>query len=47
MAGLPHSITRSVAGFSGGRPVAALSAPLTIASVIRPWWRNGSRVTVG
>ncbi len=41
------TITRSVAGSSGGRPMASLIAPSTMLSVSRPWLRNDSRVTEG
>ena len=45
--GLPQIITRSSAGFSGGRPRSSVSLLVVMRSVMRPWLRNSSRVTVG
>src|SRR5450830_1437465 len=47
MLGLPHSMARSSSGLIGGRPISRNSLPLRIRSVRRPWFSNGSRVTVG
>ncbi len=47
MAGLPHSMTRSVSGLSSGRPMFCGKVPAVIWLEMRPWLRKGSRVTVG